>query len=228
MIFKTCTILAAALVALPVVAQQKPALETVEQKGSYAIGADIAANFKRQGVEVDVQALTAGFADASAGNARMTDAELRAATTAFREIVMAKVAEKSKAAASENLKLGAAYLEANGKKAGVKTTASGLQYEVIKSGAGASPKAEDTVSVHYHGTLIDGTVFDSSIERGEPATFPVGGVIKGWVEALQMMKVGDKWKLTIPAELAYGERSPGGEIGPNSTLIFEVELLEIE
>jgi FKBP-type peptidyl-prolyl cis-trans isomerase FklB len=99
---------------------------------------------------------------------------------------------------------------------------------VIKSGAGASPKAEDTVSVHYHGTLVDGTVFDSSVERGEPATFPVGGVIKGWVEALQMMKVGDKWKLTIPSELAYGERSPGGEIGPNSTLIFEVELLEIE
>lgn len=228
MIFKTCTILAAALVALPVVAQQKPALETVEQKGSYAIGADIAANFKRQGVEVDVQALVAGFADASAGKARMTDAELRAATTAFREVVMAKVAEKSKAQASENLKAGAAYLEANAKKPGVKTTASGLQYEVIKSGTGASPKAEDTVSVHYHGTLIDGTVFDSSIERGEPATFPVGGVIKGWVEALQLMKVGDKWKLTIPAELAYGERSPGGEIGPNSTLIFEVELLEIE
>ncbi len=209
-------------------AQTKPALDTVEQKGSYAIGADIAANFKRQGVEVDVQALTAGFVDAWGGNARMTDAELRAATAAFREIVMAKVAEKSKAAASENLKQGAAYLEANGKKAGVKTTASGLQYEVIKSGAGVSPKAEDTVSVHYHGTLVDGTVFDSSVERGEPATFPVGGVIKGWVEALQMMKVGDKWKLTIPSELAYGERSPGGEIGPNSTLIFEVELLEIE
>ncbi len=123
---------------------------------------------------------------------------------------------------------GEAFLAENAKKEGVKTTASGLQYKVIKSGTGATPKPTDTVKVHYHGTLIDGTVFDSSVQRGEPITFPVTGVIPGWVEALQMMKVGDKWQLFIPAKLAYGEHSPTPAIPPNSVLIFEVELLGIE
>lgn len=123
---------------------------------------------------------------------------------------------------------GAAFLADNAKKDGVKTTASGLQYLVLKSGTGETPKATDRVKVHYHGTLIDGTVFDSSVQRGEPITFPVTGVIPGWVEALQMMKVGDKWKLFIPAKLAYGEQSPTPAIPPNSVLIFEVELLGIE
>jgi FKBP-type peptidyl-prolyl cis-trans isomerase FklB len=123
---------------------------------------------------------------------------------------------------------GEAFLAENAKKEGVKTTASGLQYKVIKSGTGESPKPTDTVKVHYHGTLIDGTVFDSSVQRGEPISFPVTGVIPGWVEALQLMKVGDKWQLFIPAKLAYGARSPSPLIGPNSTLIFEVELLGIE
>ena len=123
---------------------------------------------------------------------------------------------------------GAAFLAANAKKDGVVTTASGLQYKVLKSGAGESPKAADRVKVHYHGTLIDGTVFDSSVQRGEPAVFPVNAVIPGWVEALQLMKVGDKWQLFIPAGLAYGDRSPGPGIPPNSVLIFEVELLGIE
>ena len=126
------------------------------------------------------------------------------------------------------LDAGEAFLAENAKKEGVKTTASGLQYKVLKSGTGASPKLADTVKVHYHGTLIDGTVFDSSVQRGEPISFPVGGVIPGWVEALQLMKVGDKWQLFIPARLAYGERSPGPQIPPNSVLIFEVELLGIE
>jgi FKBP-type peptidyl-prolyl cis-trans isomerase FklB len=123
---------------------------------------------------------------------------------------------------------GAAFLAGNAKKEGVKTTASGLQYQVIQAGTGASPKLSDKVKVHYHGTLINGSVFDSSVQRGQPITFPVGGVIPGWVEALQLMKVGDKWKLFIPANLAYGDRSPGPGIPPNSVLIFEVELLGIE
>jgi len=122
---------------------------------------------------------------------------------------------------------GATFLAENAKKEGVKTTASGLQYKIIKSGTGESPKPTDTVKVHYHGTLIDGTVFDSSVQRGQPVTFPVERVIPGWVEALQLMKVGDKWQLFIPAKLAYGDRSPGPAIPPNSVLIFEVELLGI-
>ncbi len=123
---------------------------------------------------------------------------------------------------------GAAFLAENAKKEGVKTTASGLQYQVINSGTGETPKLSDTVKVHYHGTLIDGTVFDSSVQRGQPITFPVGAVIPGWVEALQLMKVGDKWRLFIPARLAYGEQSPSPAIPPNSVLIFDVELLGIE
>ncbi len=123
---------------------------------------------------------------------------------------------------------GEAFLAANAKKEGVLTTASGLQYKVIKSGNGESPKLSDTVKVHYHGTLIDGTVFDSSVQRGQPVSFPVGGVIPGWVEALQLMKVGDKWQLFIPAKLAYGDQSPSPTIPPNSVLIFEVELLDIQ
>jgi len=123
---------------------------------------------------------------------------------------------------------GAAFLAANAKKEGVITTASGLQYKIIKSGTGESPKLTDTVKVYYQGTLIDGTVFDSSMQHGGPATFPISGVIPGWTEALQLMKVGDKWQLFIPANLAYGGRSPGPAIPPNSVLIFEVELLGIE
>lgn len=134
----------------------------------------------------------------------------------------------SDATADSKLDAGGSFLAENAKKEGVKTTASGLQYKVLKSGTGPSPKATDGVKVHYHGTLINGTVFDSSVERGEPISFPVGGVIPGWVEALQLMKVGDKWKLFIPAKLAYGEQSPSPQIPPNSVLLFEVELLGIE
>jgi FKBP-type peptidyl-prolyl cis-trans isomerase len=126
-----------------------------------------------------------------------------------------------------NLEAGNAFLEENKGREGVKTTASGLQYEVITEGTGPIPSAEDRVRVHYHGTLIDGTVFDSSVERGEPAVFGVGQVIPGWTEALQLMPVGSKWKIYVPSELAYGERGAGADIGPNTTLIFEVELLEI-
>jgi FKBP-type peptidyl-prolyl cis-trans isomerase len=140
---------------------------------------------------------------------------------------MARAEEKQNAVAGTNLKAGEAFLAANAKKEGVKTTASGLQYKVINSGTGPSPKLTDTVKVHYHGTLIDGTVFDSSVRRNMPVTFSVNGVIPGWTEALQLMKVGDKWQLVIPSKLAYGEQGPPS-IGPNSVLIFEVELLGIE
>ena len=126
-----------------------------------------------------------------------------------------------------NTKIGAEYIAANAKKEGVVVTESGLQYKEIKAGTGDMPKASDKVKVHYKGTLIDGTVFDSSIDRGEPATFPVTGVIKGWIEALQLMNVGDKFQLTIPPELAYGEKGTGSDIGPNATLLFDVELIEI-
>jgi FKBP-type peptidyl-prolyl cis-trans isomerase FklB len=136
--------------------------------------------------------------------------------------------KKADAAPDTKLSAGDQFLAENAKKGDVKTTASGLQYLVLKSGSGASPKLTDGVKVHYHGTLINGTVFDSSVERGEPISFPVGGVIPGWVEALQLMKVGDKWKLFIPARLAYGEQSPSPQIPPNSVLLFEVELLGIE
>ena len=139
-----------------------------------------------------------------------------------------KLQAKAAAAGKENLAKSNKFLEENKKKQGVQTTASGLQYEVIKTGTGASPKVENEVTVHYEGKLISGTVFDSSIKRGEPATFGVGQVIPGWTEALQRMKVGDKWRLFIPPNIAYGERGAGGDIGPNEALIFEVELLEVK
>ena len=141
---------------------------------------------------------------------------------------MAKMEVKQKSAGEKNIKDGEAFLAANAKKEGVKTTASGLQYKIIKSGKGKSPKATDSVKVHYHGTLVDGTVFDSSVDRGEPITFATNEVIPGWTEALQLMKEGDKWQLVIPGKLAYGERSPSPKIGPNSTLIFDVELISVE
>jgi len=140
---------------------------------------------------------------------------------------MSKMEAKAKVDGEKNVKEGEAFLAANAKKDGVKTTASGLQYKVIKAGTGATPKASDEVKVHYHGTLIDGTVFDSSVQRGEPISFPLNGVIAGWTEGLQLMKVGDKFQFAIPSALAYGEQG-SGPIGPNSTLIFEVELLGIE
>jgi FKBP-type peptidyl-prolyl cis-trans isomerase FklB len=224
----TLIIAVASLLACGAQAQTPVELKDLKQKASYAIGAEIAANLKQQEIEVDPKALAAGVADALQGKMKLTDAELKEVMNSFRTEMTAKMETRQKAAGEKNLKEGEAFLTANAKKEGVKTTASGLQYKVSKSGAGKSPKATDSVKVHYHGTLIDGTVFDSSIERGMPITFPVNGVIAGWTEALQLMKEGDKWTLYIPSKLAYGERGPGGKIGPNSTLIFEVELLSVE
>ncbi len=203
-------------------------LKDTKQRVSYSIGADIGANFKRQGIEVDPKALAAGITDSLTGKTALTEAEMKETMMNFRKEFMAKMEAKQKVDGEKNVQEGEAFLAANAKKAGVKTTASGLQYKVIKSGKGESPQATDKVKVHYHGTLIDGTVFDSSVDRGEPVTFGVNQVIPGWTEALQLMKVGDKWQLFIPAKLAYGERGAGGKIGPNATLIFDVELLAIE
>ncbi len=209
-------------------AQDKLDLKNPRQRASYSIGADIGSNFKKQEIDIDPKALAAGLADALAGKPALTEAEMRETLENLRKDLMAKAETKQKAAGDKNAKEGEAFLAANAKKDGVKTLPSGLQYKVIKSGTGNSPKATDRVKVHYHGTLIDGTVFDSSVERGQPATFGVNQVIPGWTEALQLMKEGDKWQVYIPSKLAYGERGAGGKIGPNSTLIFDVELLSIE
>lgn len=207
-----------------------PSLDLKDPKirASYALGADIGKNVKRQPVEVDPKAMAAGLLDAFSGNLALTDSECKEMLQKMQEEFRTKAMAQQKTAGADNLKKGEAFLAENGKKDGVKTTASGLQYLVLKSGSGKMPTKKDTVKVHYHGTLIDGTVFDSSVDRGEPISFPVEGVIPGWTEALQLMKEGDKWKIFIPSNLAYGERGAGEKIGPNSALVFEVELLAIE
>lgn len=209
--------------------QEKIDLKNPQQRASYSIGADIGSNFKRQGIEVDSKAMAVGLADAIAGKTQLTEAEMKETLNTFRTEMMAKMQAKQKVAGEQNVKDGEAFLAANAKKDGVKVTSSGLQYKTIKPGAGkVSPKATDTVKVHYHGTTIDGTVFDSSVERGEPVSFPLNGVIPGWTEGVQLMKEGDKFQFVIPSKLAYGEQGAGGKIGPNSTLVFDVELLSIE
>ncbi len=185
-------------------------------------------SLKRNSIDVDIDALVKGLKDSLAGGKMlMTEQEQRETLIAFQKEFQAKQQEKMKALAEKNKKEGEAFLEANKKKPGVKVLPSGLQYKVITEGKGASPKDTDTVTVNYRGTLIDGTEFDSSYKRNEPATFPVKGVIKGWTEALLLMKEGSKWQLFIPSNLAYGERGAGSAIGPNATLIFEVELIKI-
>ena len=202
----------------------EPSLDSVEQRVSYGIALQMGANLARQGLVVDVPAFLAGLQDGQAGKpARLPEAELRTAFKAAEE--KAKAAGAGKAA--QQAEAAKAFLEANKAKAGVVTTPSGLQYEVLRAGKGAKPKSDQTVEVHYHGTLPDGTVFDSSVERGETITFPVTGVIPGWVEALQLMPVGSKWRLVIPSDLAYGPEG-SGPIPAGATLVFEVELIGIE
>lgn len=223
-------LVAATAVACSATAQTTMELKDLKQKASYSIGADIASNMKKQEIDIDVKALTAGFADAFAGGKMiLTESEMKDVIAQFRTELMSKMEARQKVDGDKNVKAGEAFLAANAKKEGVKVTASGLQYKVLKSGKGTkSPKATDTVKVHYHGTLIDGSVFDSSVDRGEPISFPLNGVIPGWTEGVQLMKEGDKFQFTIPSKLAYGERGAGGKIGPNSTLVFDVELIAIE
>jgi FKBP-type peptidyl-prolyl cis-trans isomerase FklB len=225
---RVTSVAAAALIAGSLCGQEKPDLKDPKLRTSYALGTDIGSNLKRQELDLDAKALAAGISDALGGKPGLTESEVKETLDQLRKQMMAGAEAKAKVSGEKNLKEGEAFLAANGKKDGVKTTASGLQYKVMTAGTGATPKPTDEVKVHYHGTLIDGTVFDSSVERGEPISFPVTGVIPGWVEALQLMKVGDKWQIYIPSKLAYGERGAGGKIGPNSALIFDVELLGIE
>ncbi len=196
---------------------------------SYALGLSMGNNFKASGIEsIAVNDFAAGVAAVYDGAApRMTYDEAKAEIQKFFTALEAKQQEAAKQIAEVNTKAGEAFLAENGKRPEVKTTASGLQYEVIKEGDGAMPLPTDQVEVHYTGKLIDGTVFDSSEERGMPATFGVTQVIPGWVEALQLMKAGSKWRLYIPSQLAYGPQGAGGVIGPNATLIFDVELLKV-
>jgi FKBP-type peptidyl-prolyl cis-trans isomerase FklB len=229
---KSILTLAFGLLVVSVQAQDKPDLKNPKQKSSYCIGVDIGknilTNFKRQELDVDTKALAAGFVDAFTGKPALSEAEIKETLEAFKKQMMAQSESKQKNAGEKNVKEGEKFLADNAKKEGVKVLTSGLQYKVLKSGKGRTPKRTDTVKTHYHGTLIDGTVFDSSVERKEPVSFPVSGVIPGWTEALQLMKEGDKWQLFVPSKLAYGEQGAGGKIGPNATLIFEVELLTVE
>ena len=205
--------------------EDKPQLKDLKDKVSYGVGLDVGTNFKKQGQDLNPEAVLAGLKDGLSGKqSALSDKEMSETMEAWRK----QMEEKQKAASEKNAADGAKFLAENKKKEGIKTTASGLQYKVLKEGSGAQPKASDTVSVNYRGTVIDGTEFDSSYKRGQPATFPVNGVIKGWTEALQLMKTGSKYQLFIPADLAYGARAVGPDIGPNSTLIFEVELLDVK
>jgi FKBP-type peptidyl-prolyl cis-trans isomerase FklB len=197
-------------------------LNTEMEKVSYSLGVNVAKSVKNQGLEsIDSEAIAQAFTDVFEGN------ELKISEQESNVILQEYFGKLAQKAQSQNVEAGQNFLAENAKRDGVVTTATGLQYEVLTEGSGDSPKETDQVTVHYHGTLIDGTVFDSSVERGQPATFPVNGVIPGWVEALQLMNPGAKFKLFIPSNLAYSERGAGGAIGPNATLIFEVELISI-
>ena len=208
-------------------AAEKPAdkaspLKTDQQKDGYAIGMDIGNNFLTSKLDLDLPSLFRGIEDAmTKKKTLLTKEEQRKQLATLRE-------RMTKKQFTEQIKKGEDFLAKNKKRKGVTTTKSGLQYEVLKSGKGATPTLKDSVVAHYHGTLIDGKVFDSSVERKKPSDFPVSGVIPGWTEALQLMKVGDKWRLVIPADLAYGAQQRGRDIQPYSTLVFEVELLEIK
>jgi FKBP-type peptidyl-prolyl cis-trans isomerase len=203
-------------------------LETQEQRISYGIGVRLANNMKNDGLNVDPTAFAAGLQDALDGNEpKLTEEEFNTEMMAFQQKVQEQQQAEAQAAAQANLEAGQAFLEENKAREGVQVTDSGLQYEVLTAGTGASPTPEDAVEVHYKGTLIDGTVFDSSYDRGQPVTFGVTQVIPGWTEALQLMQEGAKYKLYIPSDLAYGANGAGQVIGPNSTLVFEVELLSI-
>jgi FKBP-type peptidyl-prolyl cis-trans isomerase len=204
-------------------------LKDQKHKVSYSIGVDIARSLQKNGTDVDVKVLAQGMKDLLAGGSLlMTDAEIKEVFEKVKAENAAKQYAKYEAKAGTNKKDGAAFLERNSKEEGVILLPSGLQYQVLKDGSGRTPGPGDTVSVHYRGMFIDGREFDSSYQRGQPTTFPVKGVIKGWTEALQLMREGSRWKIAVPPDLAYGESgTPGGPIGPNQVLLFELEILQI-
>ncbi|NQX96060.1 MAG: FKBP-type peptidyl-prolyl cis-trans isomerase [Erythrobacter sp.] len=208
--------------------EQPLSLETTEARLSYGVALRMGQRMKADGMVVDVDAYAAGLRDAMEENEpKLTEEDIQAEMIAFQERAQAEQAAAREAVATENAEQGAAYLAENATKEGVIVTESGLQYEVVEAGEGANPTTDDSVEVHYEGTLIDGTVFDSSIQRGQTVTFGVTQVIPGWTEALQLMKPGAKFKLHIPPELAYGAGGAGNLIGPNATLGFDVELVSI-
>ena len=212
-------------------------LKTMDQKVAYALGLNIGRSMKQQGLELDPSVVSQGLIDGLADKSIMTEPQIKEVMQAFSQQMQAKqqemLAKRQNAAASspeaeKNLKAGQAFLAENKTKPGVTTLPSGVQYKVLKQGTGATPTANDAVLANYRGTLIDGTEFDSSYKRGEPAEFPVSGVIKGWTEVLQKMKVGDKFQVFIPADMAYGPAQRGQLIGPNLALVFEIELLDVK
>ncbi|MBC8145471.1 MAG: FKBP-type peptidyl-prolyl cis-trans isomerase [bacterium] len=224
--------LCVALVNVPAFAQKsapkKAVLKTTVDSVSYSIGAMIGTNLKQQTMEVDATLITRAIADVLDGkdlalNESQMEVVLKALQTRLADEQVAKIKE----AGAANKKAGEQFLAQNKSRQGVVALPSGLQYEVITDGTGAQPKSTDKVTTHYKGTLIDGTTFDSSYERGQPASFQLDQVIRGWTEALQLMKVGSKWRLFVPSDLAYGEQGTQGKIGPNSALVFEVELLQV-
>jgi FKBP-type peptidyl-prolyl cis-trans isomerase FklB len=221
----------------PAKTQQTPAapsqdtsgLTTRKEKFSYALGMNLGMNLQKQSVSVDADLLARGVKDSMAGGKTLlTQDEARAVMTEVQNEFRKQQQEKAQQLAEANKKEGEAFLAANKAKDGVVTLPSGLQYKILQPGTGPKPAATDSVTVNYRGTLINGTEFDSSYKRGQPATFPVTGVIKGWTEALQLMPVGSKWQLFVPSDLAYGERNASADITPNSTLIFEVELISVK
>ena len=220
-------ILTTAMFVSPLMAQELD-LEAEASRAGYSMGVNIGMNIATQlpADDLDMDALVEGISDAIAGTLKLSEQEIMASLQEFAQAQQARMETQAQALSAEN----AAFLTQNGQRSEVVTTASGLQYEVLSqgSGSGPTPRATDRVNVHYHGTLIDGTVFDSSVERGEPISFALNGVIPGWTEGLQLMHVGDKYRFFIPGDLAYGESGAGGVIGPNATLIFDVELLGIE
>jgi UDP-GlcNAc:undecaprenyl-phosphate/decaprenyl-phosphate GlcNAc-1-phosphate transferase len=217
------------LLALPVSAQERPTLKTDKDKVSYAVGLEFARSIKGQGIEVDSNLVVMGLKDAlSGGKPLMSEEDLRTTMLAIQEEVKQKQMQAMTKAAEENKKAGDTFLAENAKKEGVVTLPSGLQYKILKAGEGKKPAESDTVACNYRGTFIDGAEFDSSYGTGKPANFGLKGVIPGFGEALKLMSVGSKWQIFVPSKLAYGERGANNVIGPNTALIFEIELVSIQ
>jgi FKBP-type peptidyl-prolyl cis-trans isomerase FklB len=202
-------------------------LKTLKERSSYALGVDIGRDFKQHGLDLDPNLVARGLADAMNGKNAMSDKEMHETMNEFQNVVQAQRRQLAMQLSEKNKKDGAAFQATNKQREGVKTLADGLQYKVLKQGIGASPKANDNVLVNYRGTLVDGTEFDSSYRRRQPLEISVSGVIPGWTEALQMMHEGDKWQLVIPSDLAYGKAGSPPVIGPDATLVFDVELLKV-
>jgi len=224
-------ILTLVLLVLPALAsaQDAPALKTEKERLSYAMGMDLGKQLRSRSVDIDPAVFAKALEDAlSGGKTLLTDAEAKAALAAFQKAIMAKQAAEAKVAGEKNKAGGEAFLAANKGMEGVVTLPSGVQYKILTAGTGKTPTLADTVVCQYRGTLIDGKEFDSSYKRGQPATFQVNKVIKGWTEVLQLMPVGSKWQVVVPPDLAYGVRGAGADIGPNATLIFEIELVAIK